>query len=300
MRSVVLGVVVAACRFTPGNATSDDAAPGTGDAPVDAIVAIDAPAIDGAIDGPAIDAPPTDTDGDGIPDAVDNCPTVANPNQRDFDGDGHGDACDRCPHIASAADPDSDNDGVGDDCDPRPGVPDKFVSFTGFYDANDIAGWTVAGTWSVTGHQLVQTNTGDVDSSMFPPVTVTHGVIATSMTITALGAANATRLPSVGPIFAADATHLYSTGVFRDFMNNMGVFAHDLEGGPPSNQFAAWPDAEPGPAITIIATDGGGATLLASTGPVTIQLTGGTTGAPGVFTRNAAASFAYLFVVDEP
>ncbi|MEM6326343.1 MAG: LamG-like jellyroll fold domain-containing protein [Bacteroidota bacterium] len=34
-----------------------------------------------------------DTDGDGIPDLVDNCPFDANPDQADFDGNGDGDAC---------------------------------------------------------------------------------------------------------------------------------------------------------------------------------------------------------------
>ena len=36
----------------------------------------------------------TDADGDGVADAVDNCPEVANPDQLDSDGDGVGDACD--------------------------------------------------------------------------------------------------------------------------------------------------------------------------------------------------------------
>ncbi|RME46106.1 MAG: hypothetical protein D6795_15850 [Deltaproteobacteria bacterium] len=35
-----------------------------------------------------------DSDGDGIPDATDNCPEIANPFQTDDDGDGIGDACD--------------------------------------------------------------------------------------------------------------------------------------------------------------------------------------------------------------
>lgn len=37
--------------------------------------------------------PLNDIDGDGIPDAVDNCPTVSNPSQTDTNIDGTGDAC---------------------------------------------------------------------------------------------------------------------------------------------------------------------------------------------------------------
>ena len=43
----------------------------------------------------------TDSDGDGIEDTVDNCPTVSNPGQEDADSDGVGDACDNCPLTAN-------------------------------------------------------------------------------------------------------------------------------------------------------------------------------------------------------
>jgi urease beta subunit len=50
-------------------------------------------------DGAALDeievrGPAVDGDADGVPDGVDNCPAVANPDQTDSDGDGIGDACD--------------------------------------------------------------------------------------------------------------------------------------------------------------------------------------------------------------
>lgn len=37
-----------------------------------------------------------DADGDGVPDARDNCPALANPDQLDADGDRLGNACDQC------------------------------------------------------------------------------------------------------------------------------------------------------------------------------------------------------------
>lgn len=46
-----------------------------------------------------------DSDGDGIADGLDNCPTTFNSDQADTDGDGIGDACDPCPTIQSGAAP---------------------------------------------------------------------------------------------------------------------------------------------------------------------------------------------------
>ena len=76
----------------------------------------------------------SDVDGDGVCDAVDNCPTTHNPDQADLDGDGVGDACDdcivgdkdndgicddvdNCPLVANPDQTDTDGDGVGDACD---------------------------------------------------------------------------------------------------------------------------------------------------------------------------------------
>jgi hypothetical protein len=72
-----------------------------------------------------------DSDGDGIEDANDNCPTVANSTQIDFDSDGLGDQCDldddndnvfddvdNCPFLWNSNQLDNDGDGLGDRCDP--------------------------------------------------------------------------------------------------------------------------------------------------------------------------------------
>ena len=65
----------------------------------------------------------SDTDGDGIPDPADGCPSLADAAQADGDGDGAGDACDRCPTVGDPEQRDRDGDGVGDACDNCPATP---------------------------------------------------------------------------------------------------------------------------------------------------------------------------------
>jgi cysteine-rich repeat protein len=102
------------------------------------------------------DAGVLDTDGDGVPDAIDDCPTVFNPVrpmdngvQADGDKDGLGDACDPCPLNANtttctALDPnDWDGDGVPnatDNCpsDYNPGSPQADADGDGLGDACDV------------------------------------------------------------------------------------------------------------------------------------------------------------------
>jgi hypothetical protein len=58
-----------------------------------------------------------DSDGDGIPDSLDNCVNTPNFGQQDADGDGIGDACDDCPNDPAN---DADGDGLCGDVDPCP------------------------------------------------------------------------------------------------------------------------------------------------------------------------------------
>jgi len=52
-----------------------------------------------------------DSDGDGVPDAVDNCPLTPNSNQNDQNGNGIGDACEVCDPGTGVCTPCSDGRG---------------------------------------------------------------------------------------------------------------------------------------------------------------------------------------------
>jgi hypothetical protein len=130
----------------------------------------------GSDSGGGIDASSaTDTDGDGVPNAQDNCPSASNPAQDNEDMDTFGDVCDPCPPFAMAAingvltdaNIDTDGDGVGEGCDPNlnPGVDDHITFFHGFNTkppAPAVVAEPTAATWSFSGTaKLSTTSTND-------------------------------------------------------------------------------------------------------------------------------------------
>ena len=64
-----------------------------------------------------------DSDTDGWCNDQDNCPLIANGDQRDTDGDGIGDRCDNCPYHPNPDQVDSNSDGRGDVCGACTGGP---------------------------------------------------------------------------------------------------------------------------------------------------------------------------------
>ena len=69
----------------------------------------------GIIVGP--DGCELDSDDDGVIDSLDNCVNDANPGQEDADDDGVGNVCDNCLNDPNSTQDDSDDDGFGNACD---------------------------------------------------------------------------------------------------------------------------------------------------------------------------------------
>src|SRR4029077_9143951 len=122
-----------------------------------------------------------DSDGDGIPDSQDNCPTVFNPGQEDTDGDGIGDVCDNCPSVPNPGQEDSNFNGIGDACESA---------------TSTVTNTNDSGAGSLR-QAVADANDGDtIDFNLTYPATITlitgQLVVGNSVTISGPGANNLT------------------------------------------------------------------------------------------------------------
>ncbi|MEZ6243311.1 MAG: thrombospondin type 3 repeat-containing protein [Phycisphaerales bacterium] len=148
------------------------------------------------------DLPPMDTDGDGVPDAQDNCPTTFNPQQSDFDGDGVGDDCDNCLVHANPDQADLDEDGVGDACDPC-----SYTSLSGVAADGNVAGYGDA-----LAVQNTKTSFGDnTDQNT--------------------GTSNGSELDAVHAFIDCDTLYLFFAGNLATEGHHLEIFFDTVQGG---------------------------------------------------------------------
>lgn len=173
-----------------------------------------------------------DADGDTVPDAVDNCPQLANLDQRNHDGDLKGDACDGCPHLTSSTDPDIDGDGVGDACDPNASSPTELrFGWTGFDDPMLPNGWVAdSATWSIAGGKLRLDATGRI-VTVGPAAATVATLVASGSQVVMLGApfdnAGNTVYPTLGTATGyVLGTQEYACFTFKDSTNHLAATAY--------------------------------------------------------------------------
>lgn len=293
----MLVTVIAGCSFSHGKA-----GPGSNG---------------GDDDGNTADAPnaqPTDTDGDGVPDATDNCPTIANPDQHDHDGDGRGDACDVCPHLYDTG-ADADGDGVGDACDPRPTTPgDRIALFEGFY--GPVAWNAVIGddNWQFTDGTAHESDTSAIYQLVAPG---SFGDVFVDVKMKVNGLAQSGQRHSSAIVLGYQATDDFYFCALATSGSTAGsiVDAGKVYSGSTTfdDQAADFNTPMTGNWVAIQArtsqlTDGSGGTHLDCEGHRD-QTTGVTSydaqtelaaGGVGLRTNGADASFDYVFVVEVP
>jgi hypothetical protein len=152
-----------------------------------------------------------DTDGDGIDDVADNCPSVANADQADIDFDQVGDVCDpcvdpdfdgfgnpgypattcpldNCPFAENPDQTDTDGDGVGDPCT-YCATLGALINFAGLARKNFLVtagrGTDHTAVYSELNYNVCATRT-DMASALVPGYGDTAGVVSTKSTGTGI------------------------------------------------------------------------------------------------------------------
>jgi hypothetical protein len=292
------------CGFQAAGLATDASQGGSGsghDARVDGTADARADAVDADLD----------TDGDGILDAVDNCPMIANHDQRNWDHDAFGDACDLCPHINTAENTDGDGDGVGDACDPHPNTAgDSRALWLGFYDADDLADLTAfGGTWGISGGKLVQSATSAPFAILTYNTTVARADVQTAITVTGLMPGSGMDDFAGAGVAAGDAgtTQGYSCSVYSTGStggaNSAKQAVEDLWSGGTGSDSDNFAPAFLNTDFRLTESLAAGSNTCTSVVPAETLTSKAAIGPAGgsvsLATYNATAKFDYLFVVNE-
>jgi Thrombospondin type 3 repeat len=243
--------------------------------------------------------PNDDDDGDGVANAIDNCPKVANPDQANDDGDAFGDACDPCPPFADDVIDDPDGDGVSGACDPFPQTPgDHIALFESFRGPGVPLGWTAIGTWSfAAGNAVVTSSDGELNYLTIPHPHLAKTTVMTKLTVDEVIGSGARAL---GPVQLYQPSP--SQAIVCELVRNGNGPKLTLFDSGGNGTTIGDTDSTFDPGTTVMLTNRrDGTTYQCSDGTATVPgMTAYTTQTPsiGLRARSVSARFAWVLVVE--